>query len=370
MILLDIELKNFRLHLDTNLHFSDKKNFIMGGNGQGKTTILEAIYYLCTSKNFSLYDLETLNFVNSFFQINGNFKGVTENKVKVVFSKEEGRKSYFVNNKQVNRTSEIIGKFPIVILTPSDHYITQGTPGDRRKFFDSIISQASQAYLQTLLDYNKTARQRSSLLNQIKETGNRGLLEQLDAWTEKLIITGTEIIKSRIKFLTEFQEYLKKSYSDIMNESEEPSVEYEYLDKKNDTNDIEQSFRQIINVSSEDEIRRGTNLFGPHRDEYKFKLNNIDLKKYGSQGQHKTFQVMLRFAEYFYLKEKLGNNPIFLMDDVFGELDAYRAGKISEHLENLGQTFITLTDFTNLSYLKKSESDMTIKINKGIASYA
>jgi len=342
----------------------------MGGNGQGKTTILEAIYYLCTSKNFTLYDLETLNFYNDFFQIDGNFKGVTENKVKVLFSKEEGRKNYFVNSKQVNRTSEIIGKFPIVILTPSDHNITQGTPGDRRKFFDSIISQASQTYLQTLLDYNKTSRQRSSLLNQIKETGNRGLVEELGAWTEKLIITGTEIIKSRIKFLAEFQEYLNKSYNDIMNEYEEPAIEYEYLDKKKEMVDIEQSFRQIITTSLEDEIRRGTNLFGPHRDEYKFKLNNIDLRKYGSQGQHKTFQVMLRFAEYFYLKEKLGNNPIFLMDDVFGELDAYRAGKISEHLENLGQTFITITDFTNLSYLKKSASDITIKVNKGTASYA
>ncbi len=370
MILRNLELKNFRLHLYTKLNFSDKKNYIIGGNGQGKTTILEAIYYLCTSKNFSLYDLETVNFNSNFFQIEGAFQGLTENKIKVMFNQEEGKKGFFVNSKQVYRTSEIIGKFPIVILTPSDHNITQGTPGDRRKFFDSIISQASQTYLQTLLDYTKTARQRYSLLNQMKETGNRNLLEQLDAWTEKLVITGTEIINSRIKFLSEFQNYLKNSYRIIMAEDEEPAIEYECLNNKADIDELEDSFRQLIKEGIEDEIRRGTNLFGPHRDEYKFKLNNIDLRKYGSQGQHKTFQVMLRFAEYFYLKEKLGNNPIFLMDDVFGELDAYRAGKISEHLEDLGQTFITLTDFSNFSYLKKTENDMIIKVNNGATAYA
>jgi DNA replication and repair protein RecF len=119
-----------------------------------------------------------------------------------------------------------------------------------------------------------------------------------------------------------------------------------------------------------EEIRRGTNLVGPHRDDFIFRINGRDLKKYGSQGQHKTFQIILRFAEYFYLKETIGREPIFLMDDVFGELDAYRAGKISEHLIDLGQAFITLTDFSNFAYLKKSDSDKVIKVFNGKTVYA
>jgi DNA replication and repair protein RecF len=126
----------------------------------------------------------------------------------------------------------------------------------------------------------------------------------------------------------------------------------------------------LLQKRTNDEIKRGINLVGPHRDDFIFKINDFELKKYGSQGQHKTFQIMLRFAEYFYLKDIIGRSPIFLMDDIFGELDAYRASKISEHLGELGQAFITLTDFSNFTYLKKSENDKVFKIYNGKAEYA
>jgi DNA replication and repair protein RecF len=134
---------------------------------------------------------------------------------------------------------------------------------------------------------------------------------------------------------------------------------------------LEDCFEKILNEKAEDEIRRGTNLVGPHRDDFIFDINGISLKSYGSQGQHKTFQTVLRFAEFFYLKDKTGNIPIFLLDDVFGELDAERAAAISNYLSTVGQAIITLTDFGNSSFLKKGKEDKVIRISMdGNITYA
>ena len=167
MILSSINLKNFRSHQDTYLNFSDKLNFIIGGNGQGKTTVLEAIYYLCTTKsNNSKTDMEAVRFSETGFELNGVFNDITESKVRIYFSAAENKKYYLKDGKLISRSADVIGKFPVVVLTPSDHSITQGSPVERRKFIDSVISQSNENYLKTLLDYNKTLRQRSSLLFQ------------------------------------------------------------------------------------------------------------------------------------------------------------------------------------------------------------
>ena len=163
--------------------------------------------------------------------------------------------------------------------------------------------------------------------------------------------------------------YVKDSYEMIMENKEEPEINYEYLEKYLN-NDVEEYFYSLIKRKREEEIRRGTNLVGPHRDDYNFNINSLELKKYGSQGQHKTFQIALRFAQFFYLKERMRKLPIFLMDDVFGELDAFRASKISEHLKDIGQAFITLTDLSDFSQLKKTDTDCLIQVKNGVAVYA
>ena len=190
MILSSIHLKNFRSHKNTNLIFSEKLNYIVGGNGQGKTSILESIYFLCTTKGYnSKSDNEVTRFNEKEFEIKGSFKDLTENDIRIYFSLEENKKYYFQNSKLVNRLSDVIGKFPVVILTPADHSITQGSPGDRRKFVDSVISQSSETYLKLLLDFNRTLRQRSSLLTRIKEQyrKSQAVYNELDAWTTKLL---------------------------------------------------------------------------------------------------------------------------------------------------------------------------------------
>ena len=369
MILSSINLKNFRSHKDTYLNFSDKLNFIIGGNGQGKTTVLESIYYLCTTKsNNSKTDIEAVSFNEAGFELNGIFNDLSENKVRIVYSVADNKKYYFKDTKLISRSTDIIGTFPVVILTPSDHLITQGPPAERRKFVDSIISQASENYLKTLLDYNKTLRQRSALLFQLKEDRTQFLFDELDAWTEKLIEAGLDIINYRLSFTANFLKFIVASYKIIMGNDEVPGFTYSYLENY-DGSALKEEFTRLIELKRNEELRRSSNLVGPHRDDFILDLNGWSLKTYGSQGQHKTFQVVLRFAQFFYLKEIMGIVPLFLLDDIFGELDTKRSQRISEYLRELGQVFITLTDFTNLAFIQKNENDRCIILRSGTVVY-
>jgi DNA replication and repair protein RecF len=368
MILTGLSLTNFRIHKSTILNFSDTLNYIVGGNGQGKTSVLEAAYYLCTTKSFSSKDNEAINFGENDFEIRGSFRDLTEDKIKLFFSGLENRKYYFQNEKLISRNSQIIGKFPVVILTPSDHAITQGSPFERRKFFDSVISQASSTYLEILLDYNKTLKQRSAVLSLLKEKRTNLLESELEAWTEKLVSTGIELIEYRKRFLEEFDPFVIESYKKIVENKEIPSIKYLSLEST-ESNNIKNVFESLLLDKKEEEIKRTQNLIGPHKDDYVFYIDNVNLRTFGSQGQHKTFQTALRFAEFFYLKKATGKTPIFLLDDVFGELDAYRAGKISNYLKEVGQAFITLTDFADFSFLSKNQGDLVIKLNEGKVEY-
>ena len=369
MILTSVKLKNFRCHKDISLSFSENLNYIVGGNGQGKTAILESIYYLCTTKSHNTNsDIEVLKFGENVFEIFGSFKNLVNDEVRVIYSSEENKKRYLQNGKHKHRLSEVIGNYPIVLLTPVDHSITFGYPGDRRKFFDSIYCQASAAYLGLLVDYNRTIRQRTSLLYSIRENRNKNFSE-LDAWTQKLLETGAELINYRKNFFSEFESFVKQAHSEILNGNENPGLTYFYLSGY-DGKDIKDRFAELLEAKREDELRRCACLVGPHKDDFIFDINGINLKTFGSQGQHKTFQVALRFAEFFYLKEKTGKAPIFLLDDVFGELDTARSVRISENLRRVGQTFITLTDFTDISYLHKRSTDTVIKLMDGIVTYA
>lgn len=370
MILSSIELRNFRIHDNVELEFSENLNYIVGGNGQGKTSILESIYYLCTTKSFNAKsDVETVRFGENEFFIRGIFLDATEDNVNLNFNLNDSRKTYLLNEKQLKRSADIIGKFPVVLLTPADHSITLGLPGQRRKFIDSVISQASGTYLKCLLDYNRILRQRSSLLNRLKEKRSSETLGELGAWTEKLIESGTDLTKRRAKFVNEFKLYIDESYKRIMNAKEIPGIEYYFLDGYQEK-EIKEYFTELLEEKKEEEFRRAANLVGPHRDDFIFSINGVNLKTYGSQGQHKTFQAVLRFAEFFYLKDLTSTNPIFLLDDVFGELDAERAGRISKYLREVGQAFITLTDFGNLSFLKKENEDKLIRLNNNQIIYA
>lgn len=368
MTLTSITLKNFRCHKDISLNFSDKINYIVGGNGQGKTAILESIYYLCTTKSQNTNsDSEAVKFGENVFEITGTFKNLINDEVRIVYSSLENKKRYLQNGKLKHRLSEVIGSYPIVLLSPMDLSITFGYPSDRRKFIDSVYCQASKTYMQLLVDYNKTLKQRTALLTTIKESRSKNF-EELDAWTERLLNIGEELLNHRKKFHKEFVPFVKNAFREILGDSENPSIKYYYLSGY-EGDKLRDRFIELLKQKREEEIRRAVCLVGPHKDDFIFEIEGRDLRTFGSQGQHKTFQVALRFAEYFYLKEKTGKSPIFLLDDVFGELDTTRAIRISENLRNVGQSFISLTDFTNISYLKKQSNDTVININNGFVYY-
>jgi DNA replication and repair protein RecF len=370
MVLNYIDLKNFRLHNNTYLEFSKSINYIVGGNGQGKTTLLEAIYYLCTTKSINQSsDIEAVKFNEGFFDIKGSFSEYSKHKVRVFFEYVTNKKNIFLDEKQIYRTSQLIGKFPVVALLQSDHAITQGSPAERRRFVDSIISQSSATYLKLLLDYNKILRHRSSLLSKIKEFRSQELFDQFEVWTKSLVKVGSEVIRHRIKFVEEFNEYIQKPYEHIMGKQEFPEIHYK-SSSGNVKNDVDIKFANRLDEVKNDEVRRARNLIGPHRDDFDFFIDKLELKKFGSQGQNKTFQIALRFSQFFYLKDKLSITPIFLMDDVFGELDSFRAERISNYLGEVGQAFITMTDFSKLEKLNKSESDLIFDVKNGNVAHA
>lgn len=363
MFLSSISLKNIRKHIDTNIEFVEGLNYIVGGNGVGKTTILEAIYYLCTTKScITSTDTEVVKIGEEGFSISGNFRGLTNDKAQVNYSAVENKKMFLLGEKQINKFSDVIGKFPVVMLSPSDHSITQGYPAERRKFVDSVISQASRTYLNLILEYNRILKQRTYLLNRLREL-NKSEDQELNAWNDKLTQVGSEIINHRIMFVKEFADYVINSYQKILGKKEAPNIIYYFLEGMS-SEKIQTSFTQLLEARKEDELRRATNLVGPHKDDFVFEIDGLNLRNYGSQGQHKTFQTILRFAELFYLKDKIGTTPLFLLDDVFGELDSERAAAISNYLGSAGQAFITLTDFGNFSFLRVSKKDKVIKLNQ------
>ena len=363
MFLSSIDLISIRKHTNSRIDFTDKINYIIGGNGVGKTSVLEAIYYISTTKScITSSDSEVIKFGENEFSIRGNITGLTEENVLVRYSRFENKKTYILNSKQINKFSEVIGKFPVVLLSPTDHSITQGYPVDRRRFVDSVISQASRTYLNLIVEYNRILKQRTILLNRIREN-NLNTYNELEAWNERLVITGAEIINHRKIFVTEFKVYIEDSYKKILIDEEIPDVYYYFLEDRS-SEDVKDSYRKQLQQKEEDEIRRGINLVGPHKDDFVFHINGMNLKSYGSQGQHKTFQTILRFSEYFYLKDKKNTTPLFLLDDVFGELDSKRAIEISHYLSEVGQAIITLTDFGKFSYLKAGSGDQVIKLSE------
>ncbi len=370
MILETIEIKNFRNHIHTQIEFSENLNLILGGNAQGKTSILEAISYLCLSKSFNASsDSYVLNFNSKFFEVSGQFQFDSGHRANVRVNFENGQgKKIFLNKEPLEKFSILISKFPIVILAPRSKEITQGSPDDRRKFFDLTIAQVSSVYTDELIDYKKILKQRNKILNAIAndEIKFEQGIDLLDVWDETFVNYASRIILRRKNFINDFIRFFKDAYSKL-NETEKAEIEYiTEIERGDDIEMIKENFREILRKNRTDEIKRGFTLAGPHRDEFLFKINSHELRRFASQGQIKTFLVALTIAKFFYLKEKKIETPIILLDDVFAELDIERAEKLLSIIGNIGQSFITATDF---DVIKKFEEKFKVKkfvINSGV----
>lgn len=386
MILKEITLNNFRNYEDQKIDFNEKFNFIYGENGQGKTNILEAVSLTCLTKSFLgasesdclQFDAENFSIESVYTNDNGN-----DEKIGVAYDKPTAKKAIHLNkNKVASYSSEIFGRIPAVFLSPQDLEITYGNPSERRKFFDILISQTSPLYLNNLKDMVKLVKQKNALFrsyHQHQRISSEELKNLLQSYNEKFIEVSGEIIVKRIEFLKEFLNYFSKNFSYLINKNQTPFISYESdaictigVDKYETVTKetIKEDYEKLAEKKFDEEILRGTSLFGPQRDDYVFSLqknadtNYFDLKNHASQGEHKTFLVALKLSEYDFLKDKKETNPVLLLDDVLSELDENRVSMIISHLKEFGQIFLTTTNKSYAENLSKFYNPSEMKIFK------
>ena len=345
----NVHLENFRNHPLSDLEFGWSVNILQGKNGQGKTNIIEAISCLCLTKSFyAPSDATLVRFGEEGFAVDGllaDDAGI-EHRVRVAYSQGSGEKVFAVNGIRTEKLSSVIGMFPVVILAPESNAITLGGPSDRRKFVDLVLSQLSRSYFDDLIEYRQVLRQRNRVLGEAKQ-GKTLRAEILDPWSQNLAAYGARIVFRRAQFLREFTGYVTQSYADIVKTREEPGMQYATvpaIEVNEPLDQIAEALLVELREKQSEECRRGLSLVGPHRDDVVFQLNGVDLRKYASQGQHKTFLIALKMAEFCYLKEKREETPILLLDDVLSELDEDRSQRLLGHVTHLGQTVVTTTD--------------------------
>ncbi len=344
MIIRSLKLQNFRNHSSTESAFAPGINVITGPNGAGKTSLIDGIHYLCMSKSFCVNsDQYVVKQGESFYMISGNFEGQIRKSFEVScnYSRGEGKK-FFVNGSPLDRLSDLIGMVPVVTLSPDDKRLTREGPVERRSFIDAFISQISNAYLRTLMDYNRIRKQRNRVLQDFNSAPS--VVEAyLEPWTKQLVEKGASIIYQRHNVLEKFKDFLAKDYAMVSGMNIEISLSYEsFCNDYSSEEAIAVQFYEKLIEMKEKEAEREQTLVGPHRDEIVFHLDNLELRKYGSQGQHRLFALAIKLAQLHYFSEELDDLPILLLDDVFGDLDLHKIEILLKALEqHHGQIFIT-----------------------------
>ncbi len=344
MLITSLELLHFRNHKKNKVDWAPHLNVITGPNGAGKTSLIDAIHYLCMSRSFvSNSDMYVTHQGESYFMLKGNFEGQirAEFEVSCSYSRGEGKK-IFVNDGPLDRLSDLIGMVPVVVLSPDDKKLTLEGPIERRSFLDSFISQISNSYLRDLLDYRRIRKQRNTLLQDYRNA--RNMLEMyLEPWNKQLVEVGSRIVAKRYEVLEKFKEYLAKDYAMISGMNLKTGLEYQtFCEPSVDPKEIEVFYYEELEKNHEKELEREQTLVGPHRDEIVFYLDEFELRRFGSQGQHRLFALSLKLAQLHYYSDELDDLPIFMLDDVFGDLDLHKTEILLKALqEHKGQTFIT-----------------------------
>jgi DNA replication and repair protein RecF len=338
MILKSLSLINYKNFDSISFEFNEKINCIVGNNGIGKTNILDAIYHLSFGKSyFNPVATQNIKHNEDFFVINGDYFKES-NKEKISVSLKRGQKKVIKkNNKAYEKFSEHIGFLPLVIISPADRdLITEGSD-TRRKFIDSVISQSDKYYLDDLIKYNKVLTQRNSLLKYFS-LNNTYNTDTIEIYNNQLAEFGTRIFKKRDDFLNEFIPIFKSRYKVISNNNEVVDLVY-----KSDLFDDNLNSLLMSNINK-DKALQYTSV-GIHKDDLIFNIEAHPIKKFGSQGQQKSFLIALKLAQFDFIKKQSGVNPILLLDDIFDKLDEHRVAQIIKLVddENFGQLFISDT---------------------------
>ncbi len=347
MFLKELKLTNFKNCESADLRFSEKINCFVGLNGAGKTNILDAIYYLAFCKSyFTTTDRQNIRHGEDFFAVHGDL--VTDNEETATIScvqKGNAKKSFKYNKKEYERLADHIGKIPLVMISPYDRDLINDGSELRRKFIDGVISQFDSVYLGDLLQYNKVLAQRNTQLKQFWE--NRYFDANLLAlWDEQMIRLATPIYEKRKAFLKDFMPIFQEYYDIVSGTSEQVNIVYE-------STLHEKTMEQLLQDSQEKDRYSSYTNVGIHKDDFCFVTDNHSVKKFGSQGQQKSFVVAVKLAQFDFNYKKIGFKPILLLDDIFDKLDDNRVAQLVKLVGNdhFGQVFITDTQRQRVQYL-------------------
>ncbi|NMH26072.1 DNA replication/repair protein RecF [Flavobacterium solisilvae] len=349
MFLKKISLFNYKNFSEATFEFDTKINCFVGKNGIGKTNILDAIYHLANGKSyFNPLAVQNIKHNEEFFVVDGEFEKNDRNE-QIVCSLKKGQKKILKRNgKLYEKFSDHIGFIPLVIISPADRdLITEGSE-TRRKFIDSVISQLDSQYLQQLIQYQKTVAQRNALLkyfalNHVFEK------DTLVIYNEQLNELGQSIFEKRKDFLEKFIPIFNNYYKEISNGSETVQLVYQSdLSEKNTLALLDENLNK-------DRALQYTSV-GVHKDDLSFEIDNHPIKKFGSQGQQKSFLIALKLAQFDFVKKQSGEKPILLFDDIFDKLDEFRVAKIVSMVNNdeFGQLFISDTHAERTENIVKS----------------
>ena len=340
----ELQIVQFKNHVQTNLRFSKPVVCFAGLNGAGKTNLLDAIYYLCITKSyFASTDAQLITHEFDFFRLAA--KVLLDNNLATIVGKMpmNGKKEFSLQNVVYEKISDHIGKMPAVMITPYDVDLISDGSEVRRKFYDNILSQTNTDYLLKLMQYNKLLIQRNALLKQFARVGKRNL-SLLQTYDEQLISIAPFIFKMRKQALPLLLNHCKNYYQQLSGGKEDIEIVYE-----SDLN--QQTFANLLKQNLEKDLVTQRTNAGIHKDDLQFTMGNQAVKKFGSQGQQKSFILSLKLAQWKYIQTILQKNPFLLIDDFFDRLDEQRAAELMKLLPNDGQIFISDTDKNRLEKL-------------------
>lgn len=338
MYLKTLSLLNYKNFESKNLDFDSKINCFVGDNGVGKTNILDSIYHLSFGKSyFNPVSSQNIKHEADFFVIEGHFQK-EEKEEKIVCSLKRGNKKIIKRNgKPYEKFADHIGVLPLVIISPADRDLILEGSDVRRKFMDGVISQSDKDYLQSLINYNKVLSQRNALLKYFaaNHTFDKSTLSVYNDQLEKY---GTDIFKKRVKFLEDFIPIFKEQYEAITNNTEDVNITY-------DSKMLTKGLGALLENSLEKDRALQYTSVGIHKDDLSFTIHEYPIKKFGSQGQQKSFLIALKFAQFHFMRKLTNTNPILLLDDIFDKLDENRVSHIISlvNKENFGQIFVSDT---------------------------
>lgn len=333
-----LALKNFRSYSDQVFEFDDKLNILVGQNAQGKTNVLEAIFYAVIGKSFrTSKEKDLIKWNENFGNIEAEFfNGYRDLSVRILFNKEK-KKSVLIDGVAIHKIGELLGRTCAVFFSPNELKLVKESPEDRRKFLNIAISQTNKRYFYLLARYEKVLASRNKLL---KSSSNLAVIkETVDIWNRSLCDLAEKIFIERKRFIEEMTPYAEKAHEYLSGGGELLKIEYKSDFKEN----YSQNMFKYLEKNLEKDFKLGYTSVGVHRDDLSLFVNGEEVKIFGSQGQQRTVALSLKLAELECNKNRIGQYPILLLDDVFSELDDERRRRLLNFTKKT-QTIITCTE--------------------------